>query len=193
MIITVMNPKYIYTLLLVVVIFTSCGGDDNSGGLRYVETSSGYESYVLYVGSESGGVEVHADSIKGRIDKIFPATVFENYTNTTISFINNHIIIEQSGSAPEKSIYKFEDNSLYIYKAEVPVYFGDGNHDALDIRQHYIAYKQPGDEVFNNISALPQKNIDKDNAAAESPFVTITNMKSEGDTLIWCTRKSAFR
>lgn len=189
-----MNSKYIYSLLFITaLVFTACGGDDAGGGLRYSEASSGYESYTLYVGSESGGVEVHADSIKGRIDKIFPTAVFENYGNTTISFLNDQIIIEQTGSAPEKSLCKFEDNSLYIYNAEVPIYFGDGNQDALDIRQHYIAYKQPGDKAFNNIPALPQKSIDKDKAAAESPFETIANMNSEGDTLIWCTRKSVFR
>lgn len=189
-----MNSKYIYTLLFITaLIFTSCGGDDNGGGLRYIGASSGYESYTLYVGSESGGVEVHADSIKRRIDKIFPPTVFENYGNTSISFLNDQIIIEQSGSTPEKSSCKFENNSLYIYNAEVPVYFGDGDQDALDIRQHYIAYKQPEDKAFNNIPALPQKNIDKDKAVTETPFGTIANMKSEQDTLIWCTRKSLFR
>lgn len=186
-----MSRKYIYSLFLIVVGFTACGSDDNSGALRYIATSSGYESYRLYVGSESGGVEVHADSIKGRIDKIFPVSVYENYTNTIISFLNNQIIITQSGSPAEKSTYKFEDGSLYIFKGNIPVYFGDGNQNTLDIRQHYIAYKQSGDHIFNNISALPQKDIDK--AAQESPFGTISGMKSEQDTLIWCTRKSVFR
>lgn len=189
-----MNPIYIYTLLLfITAIFTACGGDDNSGALRYIATSSGYESYTLYVGSESGGVEVHADSIKKRIEKIFPASVYENYTNTTISFLNDQIIITQSGSPAEKNTCKFENNSLYILKGDVPVYFGDGNQNALDIRQHYIAYKQSGDNAFSNIAALPQKSIDKDKAAQESPFGAISDMKSEQDTLIWCTRKAAFR
>lgn len=189
-----MDIRKIYLpLFTFIFLFVACGGDEDSGALRYVDSSSGYESYTLYVGSETGGVEVHQDSIKKRIDQIFPASVFENYSNTTISFLNDEISIEQSGSPAEKSPYKFEDNSFYVYKRGVPVYFGDGNQDALDVRQHYIAYKQPGDKSFNHISALPQKVMDKDKAAEESPFGTIADMKSEQDTLIWCTRKSAFR
>lgn len=189
-----MNLKKIYPFLVaVILIFISCGGDDESLALKYIESDSGYESYTLYVGSESGGVEVHTDSIKDRIDLIFPVSVFENYTNASISFWGDAILIEQSGAPTEKSLYKFEDNSLYIYNEEVPVYYGDGDESALIIRQHYIAYKQPEDEVFNNIAASPQKVFDKDKAAAESPFGTIANMKAEGDTLIWCTRKSVFR
>lgn len=186
--------RKIYSLFTVVILFFyACGGDDNSGALRYIAASSGYESYTLYVGSESGGIEVHTDSIKGRIDQIFPTTVFESYTNTTFVFFNNQILIEQAGSVPELSDYKFEDNSLYIYNNGDPIYFGDGSQTAIDVRQHYIAYKQPGDKRYNNISATPQKNIDKDKAVAQTPFETIENMKSEGDTLVWCTRISAFR
>jgi len=189
-----MLSKKIYLFIITVFFFAACGSDDsNSGILRYIEASSGVESYTLYVGSETGGYEVHTDSIINRINLIFPTTVFESYSNTTITFWNESVIIEQSGSPAEKSLFKFEDNSLYIFNEDVPVYVGDGDKKALNIRQHYIAYKQPGDKTYQNIAASPQKNIDKDKAAAESPFGTIADMKSVEDTLVWCTRISAFR
>lgn len=184
--------KYIYALpIIIVIMFSACGDDDSKGIIRYIE--SNIESYTIYVGSATGGQELHPDSIKERINEIFPTTIFENYTNTSMNFIDDFIFIEQSGSPAEMSRYTFEDGSIYLYNDETPVYYGDGDKTNLHIRQHYIAYKQPNDKKFTNRQLTPKKNINTNNVAQESPFLTIEDMKSEADTLIWCTRSSFFR
>lgn len=177
--------------LLFIVLITSCGNDDSDKAIRYIESE--VESYTVYVGSEEGGIELDLDSIKDRLDLIFPMSVFENFTNTTFSFIDENIVlIEQQGSKPEINNYIFEGNSLFLYKDKEPLYYGNGDISSFNIRQHYIAYKQAGDKTFINLQAIPQKEIGKDDIAKQSPFTSIQNMKSSEDTLIWCTRSSLF-
>lgn len=183
--------KYLYLIsFLATTLFYSCGNESDEI-IRYTESK--IDTCFIYVGSETGGVELHSDSIKDRLDLIFPETTFENFNNTTFSFIDETTVLIEQESAPEINNYIFQGNSLYLYKNNEPIYFGDGDITSFNIRQHYIAYKQAGDNKFTTLQVPPQKELSKEDAAKQSPFVTIQNMKSIEDTLIWCTRSSLFR
>jgi len=188
-----MKLKYLYTFIIVLFAFMACGDDENSEkSIRYVEFQSGIENFKMYVGSDEGGIEVGTDTLKRKVEVFFPSILFESYTSTSISFFNEEIIIEQS-SIYERFKHKFDDGSLYVDKEGGEFrYFGDGDQNSLDIRQHYIGYKT-GDGEFYRLSSTPLKMIDKDTVAAQTPFGEIADMKDATDTLIWCTRRAAFR
>ena len=188
-----MNLKFTYIFLILLIVFAACGDDGNSErALRYIDTQSGIVDFKMYVGSDEGGIEFDIDSLKKKVDAFFPSTLFESYTSTSVSFTNDEIIIEQS-SIYERFKYKFEDGSLYINKEGGELrYFGDGDQNALDIRQHYIGYKS-GDEAYHLLSSIPIKTISKDTVAAQTPFAKVAAMTNTGDTLIWCTRRATFR
>lgn len=182
--------KYIYYFFIIFVAgLVSCGSDEDTGVLRYKESTVG--DFTMYVGSVNGGQVVPPDSIKKRVEDYIRTALYENYANTTISFLNNEIIVSQN-SPGEKSIYEFQNGSLYLVKDNNLTYIGDGDHTVLNIRQHYISYKQTGDQGFYSKQANPQRIIDADVAASETPFFGVANMKSTEDTLVWCTRNSLF-
>ncbi len=148
--------------------------------------------FKLYYGSDAGGVEnTRTDTLKRKPEVFFASASFESYTSTSISFIGERMSIEQS-SVKEIFPYKFEDGSLYVEKNGDFKYYGDGDVSVLDIRQHYIGYKT-GDGNFKIVQAVPMKEIDKEYAASLSSFATVDAMTNKEDTLIWVTRKAAFR
>lgn len=185
--------KYLYPLLSITsILFSSCGSDDSGNSIRYIESE--IEHYAIYVGSETGGKELPVDSIEGRFNLIFPSHIFETLNSTSFTFVDdNSVVIEQTEGNPEINNYIFNDGSLYLYNDESLTYFGDGNTEELKIRQHYIAYKQSGDKDFYRLQAIPQKTINEDDIALQSPFTTIENMKSTEDTLVWCTKSTLFK
>ncbi|MDR2955846.1 MAG: hypothetical protein LBV43_12265 [Prevotella sp.] len=185
--------KYTLFGLFTLILLVSCGDDDDKGILRYVESQSGTESFTMYAGSEDGGIVVDPDSIKIPQTTYFPNSTFESYASTTFSFTNDNVVMVEQSTPAERNEYKFEDGSFYLFKAGEYRYFGDGDKSIINIRQHYIGYKQQGESTFSLMQATPQKDIDADKAAAETPYGSIENMKSEGDTLIWCTHSSYFR
>lgn len=184
----------IFILFFVLVLLSSCG-DDEGDIIRYsASTIEPFKVYVKSADSEQGGVELGESSITSRIRKIIPESTYEYYVNTTITFLENNIIIDPQASLalPEKSPCRFEGGSLYISKASQWQYFGDGDQRMITIRQHYIAHKQNGSEKFQIKQVPPQKDMNGEVAAGQSPFGELKNMV-EGDTLIWCTRNSVFR
>lgn len=185
--------KYICLLVFASFIFMACGDDASDRmALRYVETQSGLVDFRLYYGSDTGGIENDSiDTLKRKPEAFFALALFESYTSTTISFAGERMSIEQSG-VREIFPYKFEDGSLYVNKNGKPRYYGDGDQYTLDVRQHYIGYKT-GDGRFKIVQAEPIKTIDQDYAASQSSFGTIDAMVNKEDTLMWITRKTAFR
>lgn len=182
-----------FSIISTAIILTSCGDDESkTNSIRHIESVT--DTCYVFVGSETGGVVLHLDSIKDRLEIVFPPTLFENFSNTSISFIDDSkLFIEQVGSKAEISNYMFENGSLYLLKNNTPVYYAEGDEKSLDIYQHYIAFKQDGDKTFTNKQVIPQKTVDKEDISGQSPFGSINNMKSKEDTLIWCTRISSFR
>lgn len=185
--------KYTLTaLILASTIFFSCGEDNTGGGIQHRE--SNIESYSVYVGSSTGGQELHRDSIKNQFDLIFPSTVFEEYSKTYFIFLDETTIaIEQGNSLPEINKYIFQNGSFFLLNNNESIYYGEGDTKTLNIRQHYVAYKRSGDKSFTAKQLTPRKTVNKEDASAETPFASIENMKSTEDTLIWCTRSSVFR
>ena len=185
--------KYITLLILSVLLLVACGDDaSDTTALRYVDSQSGLVDFRLYYGSDAGGVENNrTDTLKRKPEVFFVSASFESYTSTSISFIGDRMSIEQSG-VKEIFPYKFEEGALYVKKNDDFKYYGDGDLSFLDIRQHYIGYKT-GDGRFKIVQAEPRKEIDNDYAASLSSFATIDAMVNKEDTLIWVTRKAAFR
>lgn len=187
--------KYIYIAITLAFLFLcSCSSDsaDTAGVLRYKESEI-EKPFKLYVGSPNGGKEyTKTDSLK--IDNFIRSSFFESYSNTTITFPSeNEILVTFAATQvkPEKSVYKFENGSLFIYAGGKFLYFGEGNADALAIRQHYVGYKTgEGDFVLEQVD--PQKNITADDAVSYTTFGSLKNMTSVEDTLVWCTRASYF-
>jgi len=186
--------KYINLLIFSSLLLLSCGDDStDTAAIRYTESQSGLVDFKLYYGSENGGVEYPKiiDSLKRKPEVFFALASFESYTSTVISFVGEKISVEQSG-VREIFPCKFEDGSLYVEKNGDYRYYGDGDQFTLDIRQHYVGYKT-GDGSFTILPTLPMKEIDKDYAASLSSFGTVADMLNAEDTLIWVTRKAAFR
>lgn len=189
--------KYLKRLHIIIIttitFFVSCSNDESDKGvIRYTE--SNIDTCFIYVGSETGGKELHLDSIRKRFDLIFPTTVFESFSNTSFSFIEeDKVFIEQAGTKPEMNNYFFSEGSFYLYNNDTPIYYGEGNEESLNVRQHYIAYRQNGDKAYTNIQSIPQKIVNKEDISKQTPFGSIENMKSKADTLIWCTRISSFK
>lgn len=190
-----MNLKNIYLLLILILAFSACSNDDNTsaGVLRYAESE--IESpFKLYVGSANGAVECDTtDRLK--IADYISSSIYESYSNTTIAFPSENqilITLAQAGVKPEKSLCKFEDGSLFIHTGEKYQYFGQGDVNALAVRQHYVGYKT-GEGVFLLRKIEPQKDVTPEEAVSYSSFDSLENMKQVEDTLVWCTRVSYFR
>lgn len=189
------NKVLSIVILLIATTYSACSNDDISDrALR--NNSSEISPFVVFAGSPDGGKRVHPDSIRNKVTAYFPSSVFEGYSSTAISFAGENIIIDSQlgmGGLPEKSIYKFENDILYIKNSGAWRYIGEGNQSLITIRQHYVGYKQPGNEHFQYKQLEPQKDIDSIKAVKTTPFELLDNMKAEEDTLIWCTRSSIFR
>ncbi len=184
--------KYTLLPLVLTLFFIACGDDEtNNRALMYIDSQSALVEFKMYVGSENGGVEADYEALRRKPEQLFPSTLFESYTSTNITFRNDLLLIEQSG-VRESFIYKFENGSFFINKGGEFMYFGEGDHSTIDIRQHYIGFKT-GEGNFTFDPAPPVKNIDKDLAAGQSKFESIEKMLNVEDTLMWVTRKAAFR
>jgi hypothetical protein len=175
--------KKIYGLLLLIFI-TSCGDDNKTDNIRYIQ--SDIVDFNVYAGSGSGTAKVE----KNRFDssKVFSG-LFELYTaDATISFNNGLIYVNQGSAIRERSAYKFVDSLLYIFTGDVEQYYGRGNEKNLRIRQHYVGYKGTNNAItlFQGISKDKFTLEDALNSAQKSGIPT-------GDTIMWCTRESIFR
>ncbi|NDV78516.1 hypothetical protein [Dysgonomonas sp. 511] len=184
----------IYISVLLLFVCMSCG-DDEKENLRY--SYSIVENPKMYVGSEeAGGIEVAYNDIPSRLKKLFTASlpVYEALNGSTIAFSGDDIILDsQSALAkPERSPYKFEGSSLYIYKRGEWLYFAEGGNNYLTVRQHYITYKKNGEGDFVVQQAKPMRDMTGDTAAEEAGFGTISEMKNISDTLIFATRNTIF-
>ncbi|WP_108822793.1 hypothetical protein [Dysgonomonas sp. Marseille-P4361] len=184
-----------YTLISIILASAtlfSCGDDKTEGGIQHREST--IESTFGYIGSSSGVKELHPDSIKKILDRVFPATLFEEYADTYFIFLDEMTVaIDQGDSRPEINKYIFENGSLYLINNDTPVYYGEGDTNELKIRQHYVAYKRDGEKSFTTKQITPRKEVSEEDAATETPFLSIENIKSSKDTLIWCTRSSIFK
>ena len=181
--------KKTYLLFIFIILLsTACSDDDSFNGLRY--DSSEILQFRVFAGSVNGGKSIDTTL---NVTRYFPTSSFESFTNTTIAFTDNIITIMQNAPLPEKSLYRFEKNTLFIESAGRWQYYGFGDKNNLTINQHYIGYRQPGEDKFTVFRANPQSNIDSLIAVKQTPYITLEDMKSEKDTLIWCTRHSYFR
>lgn len=177
--------KNILFLGIILVFFNACGNDDDTNSLRY--KNSKYVKFEVYAGSENGGVLINKkmDSIK------YFNAVMESFTDAMISFDADRILVGQV-SISESSLYKFENESLFIYNDGLWQYFGYGNTDNVTVRQHYVAYKQNGGAI-QRFRGPSKDAYTVEEAVINTPFHTISGVKEKADTLIVCTRDSYFR
>lgn len=167
----------IISLLMISVLFSACGDDDNSGSLRY--RHSKYAKFEIYAGSPDGAILV-----KERMDTIrYFSPIVEDFTNATMRFEGDKVFISQLSTA-EVSSYTFENGSFYIDGQ----YYGSGNESKLFIRQHYYAYKIDG-RTIHRFKAPSQVDFTRDEALTATGLA----MKNETDTLVICTRESLFQ
>ncbi|MDU1889189.1 MAG: hypothetical protein E6767_00745 [Dysgonomonas sp.] len=185
-----MNSSNIFFLLLTIAIFFSACGDDNDDTGIYRYSSSSFTQYETLVGTDdhTGKPSTWIDTVNIRGLLTPTLSIFEVFTNTTISFNNDKILIN-NGTRTEKNTCEFSNDSLYIFNGNQKLFYGYQNRDSLIISQHYIIYKDDK-EKWVQIKG-PAKNKIEPEDAAKSIFGSLDNMETT-DTLIWYSRKSIF-
>lgn len=177
--------RNILLLGLAMVFFHACGNDDDINSLRY--RNSKYIKFEIYAGSDNGGVLINkkVDSVR------YFNAVMESFTNAMISFDADRILVGQV-SISESSLYKFENELLYIYNDGLWQYFGYGNTGNVTVRQNYVAYKQNGGAI-QRFRGPSKEAYTVEEAVVNTPFHTMSGMGKKADTLIVCTQDSYFK
>lgn len=187
-----MRFNKIYLSLFIIIIFSACGSDDENNGdvLRYVQ--SGFaEGYTMVEKTSSGESKqtILLDTVIVDVDNAMSQSlpVFENFTNTTISFIDDNILISNN-TRVEKNTCVFVNDTLYILNGKDSVFYGYKDQQRLIISQHYITHKRGRNYVI--LQGDPKSKLTKDDIVKDV-FGSVANMTPQ-DTLICRTRNTVF-
>lgn len=189
--------KIIYSILVCMLAFVSCGDDDKVSSertVRYIDLSD----LTVYKGSPVGGEKIIYNDLKNRIQAsyFFKAQYApEQYRFYNIDFNGDKLTYVWGTSEGNQrkivSGYALKDGKLFIENADTLRFVAYGDDlDNLYLRKSIARYPLPGQgkdtiQVFD-------VTIDMDTILKLAGHQSLDDLKAESDTIVWCNMKYIF-
>jgi hypothetical protein len=191
--------KILYPIFCV-LLFISCGTDENEADDILTVTSVDLSDFTIYAGSADGGVKVQYNELKRtELINYFFGGRYESdiYEKNEIQFNNSKLTFVDSVGLKIVSGYIFEGDSLFINKLDAvndswnKVFVALGTLDNIYRTIGFSRYRNSGGRDTTRTFFREVLNLDR--MLDLRGLSSLSDMTDPKDTLVWCNATYIFK